>query len=101
MKELTTEQEQLARFAKALGHPVRVFILQMLAMKVCCYHSNLSEKLSIAKSTLSQHLKELKEAGLIYQESITLPTIRYCINKENWELAKRLFDGLFNETDKF
>ena len=94
-EELAKEQEQLARFAKALGHPVRIAILQMLAQKVCCYHSNMSEMLPIAKSTLSQHLKELKEAGLISQEVVTLPTIKYCIDKKNWALAKELFDKLF------
>ena len=95
--KMTKEQEQLARFAKALGHPVRIAIVQMLAKKVCCYHSNMSGMLPVAKSTLSQHLKELKEAGLIVREAVTLPTIKYCIDKENWELAKGLFDGLFIE----
>ena len=98
-EELIKEQEQLARFAKALGHPIRIVILKMLAKKTCCYHSNMSEKLPIAKSTLSQHLKELKESGLIYQETINLPTIKYCICKENWTLVKQLFEGLFVETD--
>jgi len=97
MKGLTTEQEQLARFAKALGNPVRIAILQMLAKKTCCYHGEMSEKLPIAKSTLSQHLNELKDAGLICQEEITLPTIKYCVHKENWELAKQLFEELFSE----
>jgi DNA-binding transcriptional ArsR family regulator len=91
---LTKEQEQLARFAKALGHPVRIAILQMLAKKTCCYHGTMSEMLPVAKSTLSQHLKELKDAGLIRQEEITLPSIKYCICEDNWILAKRLFDGL-------
>jgi DNA-binding transcriptional ArsR family regulator len=95
VKEFPTEQERLARFAKALGHPVRIAILQMLVKKTCCFHGDMSEKLPIAKSTLSQHLKELKEAGLILQETITLPTIKYCICKENWVLAKQLFEGLF------
>ena len=97
-EELIKEQEQLARFAKALGHPIRIAILQMLAKKTCCYHGDMAGKLPIAKSTLSQHLKELKEAGLIYQETITLPTIKYCICKENWALAKQLLDTLFIET---
>ena len=96
-EELIKEQEQLARFAKALGHPIRIAILQMLAKKACCYHGDMSGKLPIAKSTLSQHLKELKEAGLIYQETITLPTIKYCICQENWLLAKQLFAKLFIE----
>ena len=97
-EELIKEQEQLARFAKALGHPIRIAILKMLAKKTCCYHGDMSGKLPIAKSTLSQHLKELKEVGLIYQETVTLPTIKYCICKENWTLVKQLFDELFIET---
>ena len=98
MKELTAEQEQLARFAKALGHPVRIAILQMLAKKTCYYPSDMSENLPIAKSTLSQHLNELKEAGLIRQETVTLPTIKYCLCRKNWMLAKQLFDGLSMES---
>lgn len=93
-KELTVEQEQLARFAKALGHPIRIAILQMLANQSCCYHGDMSEILPIAKSTLSQHLNELKDAGLI-QGTITLPTVKYCINQENWEKAKNMFSAFF------
>ncbi len=93
-KELTAGQEQLARFAKALGHPVRIAILEMLANESCCYHGDMSEVLPIAKSTLSQHLNELKDAGLI-QGTITLPTVRYCIHEENWQKAKSLFSALF------
>lgn len=96
---LTKEQEQLARFAKALGHPIRIAILQMLTKQTCCYHGDMSEILPVAKSTLSQHLKELKEAGLI-QGTITPPTVLYCINQENWELAKKMFGSLFVELMK-
>ncbi|MCL2329541.1 MAG: winged helix-turn-helix domain-containing protein [Bacteroidetes bacterium] len=95
-EKLTKEQEQLARFAKALGHPIRVAILQMLAKQTCCYHGDMSEVLPVAKSTLSQHLKELKEAGLI-QGKINPPMVLYCINKKNWVLAKSLFDSLLTE----
>jgi predicted transcriptional regulator len=98
-KQLTKEQEQLARFAKALGHPIRIAILQMLAGEKCCYHGDMSEVLPIAKSTLSQHLNELKDAGLI-QGTITLPTVKYCINKENWELAKTLLTTFFIKIEK-
>lgn len=90
----TEEQHQIARFAKAIGHPVRVYVLQLLAKQSCCYSGDLSELLPIAKSTLSQHLKELKEAGLI-QGEIEAPKIRYCLNKEKWELVKKMFDNLF------
>lgn len=89
----TAEQEQMARFAKALGHPVRIAILQLLNSQSCCYHGDMAEELPIAKSTLSQHLNELKEAGLI-QGTITPPSVKYCIHKENWKLAKKLLSGL-------
>lgn len=89
----TKEQEQTARFAKALGHPVRVAILQLLNSQSCCYHGDMAEELPVAKSTLSQHLNALKDAGLI-QGTITPPTVKYCINRENWALAKRLISGL-------
>ena len=95
-KELTADQEQLARFAIALGHPIRIAILEMLANQSCCYHGDMSEILPIAKSTLSQHLNELKDAGLI-QGTITLPTVRYCINEENWQKARRMFSVFFIE----
>jgi predicted transcriptional regulator len=95
-EKYTKEQEQLSRFAKAFGHPARVAILQMLAKQTCCYHGDMSEILPIAKSTLSQHLNELKDAGLI-QGTITLPTVKYCINQENWKLAKSLFGDLLIE----
>ena len=95
-KELTADQEQLARFAKALGHPIRIAILEMLANQSCCYHGDMSEILPIAKSTLSQHLNELKDAGLI-QGTITLPTVKYCINSENWNKAKELLSDFFTQ----
>lgn len=95
-KELTKEQENIARIAKALAHPVRIAILQMLASQACCYHGDMSEIIPLAKSTLSQHLKELREAGLI-QGTITAPSVKYCINEENWQMAKMLFVGFFTE----
>ena len=89
----TEEPKRMARMAKALGHPVRVFLIQFLSEKACCYSGDISEILPIAKSTLSQHLKELKEAGLI-QGEIETPKIKYCLNPENWELAKKLLKDL-------
>lgn len=90
----TAEQEKTARFAKALGHPVRIAILDLLNSQACCFHGDMAEELPIAKSTLSQHLKELKAAGLI-QGDITPPTTKYCINRENFNLAKSLLDKVF------
>ena len=86
---LTDEQKQMARFAKALGHPVRIYIMELLSKQACCYSGDLSEVLPIAKSTLSQHLKELKKAGLI-QGEIEAPKIKYCINRKNWEIARHM-----------
>lgn len=93
MKQLIEEHEKLARYAKAMGHPVRVYILKLLSQQSCCYSGDLGEVLPIAKSTLSQHLKELKTAGLI-QGEIEAPKIKYCLNKGNWEMAKKLFHEL-------
>jgi DNA-binding transcriptional ArsR family regulator len=90
---ISEEQQRIARFAKAMGHPIRVYVLDILSKQSCCYSGDLSEILPIAKSTLSQHLKELKEAGLI-QGEIEPPKVKYCLNKENWELAKKYFGNL-------
>lgn len=92
-KKYTQEQEQMARFAKALGHPARIAILEFLAKQETCYFGDIHEELPIAKATVSQHLKELKDAGLI-QGEIETPKVKYCINKENWKLTKMMFDKL-------
>ena len=89
-EQITEEQKQMARYAKAMGHPVRMYILELLSSQSCCYSGDLSETLPIAKSTLSQHLKELKDAGLI-QGTIERPKIKYCLNQENWDRARQLF----------
>lgn len=90
----TEKQQRTARYAKAMGHPVRMYVLELLSNQSCCYSGNLSEELPIAKSTLSQHLKELKDAGLIQGETES-PRIKYCINKENWKEAQQLFKQFF------
>ncbi len=95
-KFFSEKQTQIARFAKALGHPVRLYILELLSRESCCYSGDISQDLPIARSTLSQHLKELKNAGLI-QGEIELPKIKYCLNRKNWELAQHLFKDFFEE----
>ncbi|PLW97768.1 MAG: transcriptional regulator [Marinilabiliales bacterium] len=89
-KDISDTHIRLARYAKAMSHPIRVYVLDVLSSQKCCYSGDLSEYLPIAKSTLSQHLKELKESGLI-QGEIEAPKIRYCLNKENWNEAQELF----------
>ena len=96
-KSYTPTQEKTARYAKALGHPVRVFIMDFLVKNAdkCCYSGDMAEELPIARSTLSQHLKELKDTGLI-QGEINPPYIKYCINKTSWAEARGLFNHFFN-----
>ena len=95
-KQYSTEQEQIARFAKAMGHPARIAILDFLAKQDSCFFGEINAELPIAKATVSQHLKELKEAGLI-QGEIEMPKVRYCINRQNWELARKLFATFFGD----
>ncbi|MEG1499371.1 MAG: winged helix-turn-helix domain-containing protein [Bacteroidales bacterium] len=97
-KDYTANSERLARFAKALGHPARITIMKFLIKQNSCFFGDIHEELPIAKATVSQHLKELKEAGLI-QGEIEPPKVRYCVNKENWALAKLLFVIFFANED--
>ena len=89
------ETEALAKFAKALAHPTRIAILKHLENQSCCFTGDLVDVFPLAQSTISQHLKELKNAGLI-QGELEPPKIRYCINQENWKTAKALFQQLFS-----
>ena len=95
-KDYSIQQEQIARFAKTLGHPARIAILQFLAQQNECYFGDIHEELPIAKATVSQHLKELKEAGLI-QGEVEPPKVKYCIYRENWKLARLLFNDFFSQ----
>ena len=95
-KDYTVKQEQVARFAKALGHPARIAIMNFLAKQTTCYFGDIQEEMPIAKATVSQHLKELKEAGLI-QGEVETPKVKYCIKRENWRLAKALFVEFFDD----
>ena len=96
-KKYTERQQKIARYTKALGHPARVFIMEYLARNTtkCCYSGDMIEELPIARSTLSQHLKELKDAGLI-QGEINPPYIKYCVNMTNWAEARQLLTDFFN-----
>lgn len=96
-RDYTVDSEQLARFAKALGHPARITIMEFLVVQDSCFFGDIHDELPIAKATVSQHLKELKDAGLI-QGEIEPPKVRYCVNKENWALARQLFQAFFART---
>lgn len=85
---------EIASYAKALAHPTRITILKHLDNQSCCFTGDLVEILPLAQSTISQHLKELKNAGLV-QGTVEPPKIRYCINQKNWKKAQKLFEELF------
>lgn len=95
-KKNLSEEVKLARFAKAMGHPTRIIILQFLAKQESCFFGEIHEELPIAKATVSQHLKELKTAGLI-QGEIEGPKVKYCIHQTNWEIASKAFEKLFQD----
>ena len=84
------DEVQLANFAKALGHPVRIQIMKILVNQSCCYTGDLTEIIPLAQSTISQHLKALKDAGLI-QGEIMPPKVKYCLNKKNWPVVQNSF----------
>lgn len=99
--EFSQDILQFANFAKAMSHPVRVYILIKLSeLDSCCYSGNLVKEIPVGRSALSQHLKELKFAGLIQGETEP-PYIKYCINRENWEKAKIMCYGLFEKEIKY
>jgi ArsR family transcriptional regulator, arsenate/arsenite/antimonite-responsive transcriptional repressor len=90
--EFGTEEVQLADFAKALAHPARIAILKILAREQSCICGQIVEGLPLAQPTVSQHLKELKNAGLIKGE-IDGKTSCYCINWDTYDQFRSLFES--------
>lgn len=93
--KFTVKQNELAKLAKALGHPARVAIIEFLAISKSCVCGDIVEELPLSQSTVSQHLKELKNAGLI-KGTIEGPSVCYCINTEVWKFAQNTFTGMFS-----
>jgi DNA-binding transcriptional ArsR family regulator len=99
-KELFSSHEvEIGKIAKALSHPARIKILNILSDMNVCMCGDLVELLPLSQSTVSQHLKELKHAGLIYGE-VDGPKVCYCINNKAISRAKKLFDALLNHVCK-
>ena len=90
----TKKQNELANIARALGHPARIAILQHLVKINACICNDLVNELGLAQPTISQHLKELKQLGLI-QGSIEGASVCYCIDPKAWEKYKKLFEAFF------
>jgi DNA-binding transcriptional ArsR family regulator len=90
-EEFTKAQNDLATITKALGHPARIAILQFLVKTKSCVCGDIVEELPLSQSTVSQHLKELKNAGLI-KGDIDGPSVCYCIDEKAWNKAKKQLD---------
>jgi predicted transcriptional regulator len=93
----TKKQNELAAMAKAIAHPARIAILQKMVRSNTCICGDLVEELGLAQPTISQHLKELKQAGLI-QGNIEGASVCYCINQKVWEQYREFFVSFFKET---
>jgi DNA-binding transcriptional ArsR family regulator len=93
--EFTAKENKLARYSKALAHPARIAILKLLAGKQTCICGDIVEELPLSQSTVSQHLKELKDAGLIKGE-IEGAKVCYCIDEKAWKAAQAYINELFD-----
>lgn len=96
--EFGVQENKLASYAKAMGHPARIAILKYLAKQNSCVCGDIVEELPLSQSTVSQHLKELKDAGLIKGE-IDGVRVCYCIDEKEWRKAKKSLDSLFEMFD--
>lgn len=94
-EEFTLKDNRISRYAKALGHPARIAILRLLIEKQACICGDIVDELPLSQSTVSQHLKELKEAGLI-KGDIDGAKVCYCIDDKEWKAAKERLDQLFD-----
>ena len=94
-EEFTVKDNKVARFAKALAHPARVAILQVLIRKQACICGDIVDELPLSQSTVSQHLKELKDAGLI-KGDIDGVKVNYCIDEREWAVARSALSSLFD-----
>ena len=94
--DYSVKEEKIAKYAKALSHPIRIRILNFLDTQSCCFTGEFIGEIPMAQSTISQHLKELKDAGLI-QGDVVPPRVKYCINKKAWMEAKKIFADFFDK----
>jgi len=95
----TEKQNKIALIAKAFGHPARVAILQHLFKINSCICGDLVEEIGLAQPTISQHLRELKNLGLI-KGSIEGTSICYCIDQENWSAMHHIFMGFLGQNNE-
>ena len=97
--QFTTEQNKLADLFKALAHPARIAILQVLIKKQSCICGDIVDELPLSQSTISQHLNELKKVGIIKGEITGVKTC-YCINTDVLSITNKELSGFFLEAEK-
>lgn len=90
----TDKQNRLAQMMKALAHPARIAIIQQLLKTNTCICGDLVNELGLAQATISQHLKELKNVGLI-QGNIEGTSVCYCVDEKVWKQFKKELEGFF------
>ncbi len=95
IEEFSIKDNKIARYAKALSHPARIAIIKVLLKENTCVCGDIVDQLPLSQSTVSQHLKELKEAGLIKGE-ISGAKVCYCLDHKEWDMAKKYFTEFFN-----
>ncbi|MDR6513793.1 ArsR/SmtB family transcription factor [Chryseobacterium camelliae] len=95
----TDGQNKLASLLKVLGHPARIAILQYIISQKACICNDLVEELGLAQATISQHLKELKNLGII-KGSIEGKSVCYCIDENIWKEIQKEFNAFFNQDVK-
>lgn len=98
-EHFSKEQNELAALAKALGHPARVAIIEYLSTQANCVCGSIVDVIPLAQATVSQHLKELKQAGLI-QGNIEGNSICYCLNIDTWKKFKNMLEPIFTKTEQ-
>lgn len=92
----TAKQNETARFAKAFGHPARIAILEHLFNLNTCVCGDLVLEIGLAQATISQHLKELKQLGLI-QGTVEGTSVCYCIDQKNWAEMKKVMVAFLDQ----
>ena len=95
----STEQNDIAMAAKAFAHPARVAIIQYLLKANTCINGDLVQELGLAQATISQHLRELKDIGII-QGTIEGARVNYCINSVRWSEIEEQFQEIFTQFEK-
>ena len=94
-ENFTVGQNSIAKLAKVLGHPARIAIIQHVIKQNTCICGDLVTEIGLAQATISQHLKELKNSGII-KGSIEGTSVCYCIDKDNWTTIEQTFSSFFN-----